>query len=166
LPRLAYLLWQMPDLKLCTRQDVLDVFNNDLAMLNKLAKGGTTTFDQTLLDKPILTASAEYDMAAGNKFSTTYNADPTTYAMGIRTIVAALAAWWFWQWNSGGMAMPEGVKTQCDWARGQLDKMEAGKRGAGTNKPGTPRVSSYRAVDTTGGGVFPRMTLNSWRRMP
>lgn len=156
----------MPDLKLCTRQDVIDVFAGDLAALNQIAKGGTTSFDQSLLDKPILTASAEYDGAAGNKFSNGYNADPTTYGMGVRTITAALAAWWFWQWQAGGQALPEGVKAQVEWARQQLDKLEAGKRGQGTNRPGQPRVSSYLAVDTTSGGTFPRMTLDGFRRLP
>jgi hypothetical protein len=154
-----------PDLRLCSYQDVIDVFGGDTATMNKMARGGTSTFDQTTLDKPILVASSDYETAAGNKFTLGYSADVTVYPMSVRNLVAIRAAWYFWLYFGRGQALPENLQKATDRADVEFAKLEDGKKGAGTQKAPASRVSSYQPADTTQGGTVPRMSLAAFRRL-
>lgn len=153
-----------PDLILCTRQDVIDVFGNNLTMLRELVGGSGTTFDQTTLDKPILVASGEIDAAAGNKFSVGYNADPTTYGQNVRNKTAVRAAYWFWIFNAQGKAMPPELKAVVDEITQDLQRVEDGKKGLGQNKAPGSRITSYGPTDITHGGTCNRMTVAGFQR--
>ncbi len=156
-----------PDLQLCTRQDVIDCFGNDLVALRELIGGSGTTFDQTTLDKPILVGSSDVASSAGNKFDVSYNADPTTYSMRVRHLASVRAAYWFWIWNAKGKALPPELASAVEAVNKDLERVEDGKKGLGQHKTPGSRVTSAGPLDIRlppGGGYANRMTVDGFRR--
>lgn len=156
-----------PDLQLCTRQDVIDVFSGDLVTLRELAGGSGTTFDQSTLDKPILVGSSDVASSGDNKFNIAYNADPTMYSMRIRHLASVRAAYWFWLFNAKGKAMPPHLQSAVEKVDHDLERVEDGKKGLGQHKAPGSRVTSAGPMDIRlppGGGFSNRMTVAGFRR--
>lgn len=156
-----------PDLRLCSTQDCLDVFNNNLVLLRELAGGSGTTFDVTLFDKPILVASSEIDASAGNKFGLQYSGDPSIFNYNIRNKTALRAAYWFWIYCAQGKALPPELAAAIETANKDLERVEDGKKGLGQTKTPGSRVTSAGPLDIRlppGGGYVNRMTVAGFRR--
>ncbi len=153
-----------PDLVLCSAQDVIDCFGGGqeaLAIMNKWARGATTTFDQSTLTRPILTASARVAKACGNKYRLDYSADVTVYPQDIRTMTSIEAVYFFAMFQGQLQAIPEGLKLAISDNRTEMDKIATGKTGTSPQKMPGSRVTSYRA-DITRSGTVNRMTLRGW----
>jgi hypothetical protein len=157
-----------PDLQLCSAQDVIDCFGGNnaeaLSTMNKWARGATSTFDQTTLNKPILAGSAEYARSCGNKFSFPVNGDVNTYPMDVRCDVALLSARWFALFTGQLQQIPVGLKEAIDRVTATMEKLENGKLGTGLLKPPPSRISGD-LVDLTQGGTIHRMSLDGWGRL-
>ena len=156
----------MPDLMLCSRDDVIKIgFGGDTAEAIKLTRSDPTAWDPSLLDMPIQMASADVELAAGNRFSLPYSADPSVYPFAIRKITAMRAVYYAWYSYSRGQAAGELVKAAQSQTDGELDKLRENKTGAGTLKPPPRRIYGVSDIDLTEGGTVPRMTLAGWRRL-
>ena len=156
----------MPDLLLCSRQDVIDLgFGGDTAEIIKLTKSDPTAWNPALLDLPIKLASGQVEQAAGNNWSLNYSADPSVYPFAIRSAAAILAVWWTWFSYSRGQAAPDLVQTAKTAGDEALERLRASKQGIGTVKTAPRRLYGVAGIDTTSGGTFPRMTLDGWRRL-
>lgn len=144
-----------PDLLLCSRDDVLNFcFRRDASEAKKLAQVGT--WDPALLDDAIKAASSDVEVAAANKFTLGYSTDVTVYPFHLRKLAALRAGYYFWLFNSKGIACPENLKREV--TDQDLQVLRDGKGGAGTQKAPTSRVTSA-APDTTMGGTVSRMSL-------
>ena len=155
----------MPDLRLCTPQDVIDFFSGgDEAPLRQLTGGTTGTLDRAKLDKAILTASADVEASGANKFDLRYNVDPTTYPMFVRRLTADRSVYYLWKMYSRGQAMPANVLQIYQQTSEELTKLEDGKKGIGQAKAQPARVFGYVTTDLTSGGTVPRMSLEGFRR--
>lgn len=156
----------MPDLLLCSRQDVIDIgFAGDTSEAIKLTKSDPTAWNPALLDMPIKLASADVEVAAGNNWSLNYSADPSVYPFHLRKSAAVRAVYYTWFCYSRGQAAPENVKAAKTDSDAELERLRASKQGIGTVKTAPRRLYGVAGIDTTSGGTFPRMTLDGWRRL-
>ena len=154
------------DLKLCSRQDVINMgFGGDSSAAIQLTKSDPTSWDPALLDTPILMASADVEGAAGNRFNLDYNADPATYPFILRKAAAVRAVYYTWFSYAKGQAQPEYVRQVLEASDAELERLRTAKQGAGRAKPPPRRIYSVTSIDMTDNGAFPRMTLDGFRRI-
>ena len=157
----------MPDLKLCSRDDVINLaFRGDLSQVVALTRSDPTQpFDYTKLDFPILLGSSDVELAAGNRFALQPSDDPTTYPLGVRRMAATRAAYWLWFRDAAGTAMPPELQALVDALDAELDRLRKGEQGLGGQKTPPRRYAAVAYVDLTDGGAFPRMSLDGFRRL-
>ncbi len=156
----------MPDLLLCSRQDVIDIgFGGDTSEAIKLTRSDPTAWDPGLLDMPIKMASADVELAAGNRFVLAYSTDVTTYPFPLRKITAMRAVYYAWWCYTRTQAMTEAVKAAQTQTDSELASLRDSKTGAGILKPPQVRTHAVADIDMTDGGRFPRITLDGWRRL-
>jgi len=156
----------MPDLLLCSRDDVIKIgFGGDTSEAVKLTRSDPQSWDPSLLDMPIQMASADVELAAGNRFSLGYSADPSVYPFALRKIAAMRAVYYAWYSYSRGQGMPEFVKAAQAQTDGELQALRDNKTGAGTLKPPPRRIYGVSDIDLTAGGTVPRMSLAGWSRL-
>ena len=156
----------MPDLMLCSRADVIAIgFGGDTSAAIALTRSDATAWDPALLDMPIRMASADVELAAGNRFALNYSADPETYPFALRKIAAMRAVYYAWFMYSRGQAAGELVKAAQTQTDTELGALRDSKTGAGTLKPPPRRIHGVSEIDLTAGGTVPRMSLKGWSRL-
>lgn len=154
----------MADLLICSRDDVIAFcFGGDAAEAKKLA--GVTTWDASILDRPIMAASSEIEGAAGNKFALPAGAPVDSYPYHLRMLAALRAGYYFWLFSAGGKACPDRLQAAKTDTDATLALLREGKQGTGTTKPATSRLSGVVVADLTDGGRFPRMSIEGWLRI-
>lgn len=151
----------MPDLQLCTVQDVVDNCGDPVALRQLL---GGDTLDTAFIIKAIIAASGDVEASAGNKFNLTYDADPTKYAQAVRRWTATLAARYCWIFKGRGQALPQYLKELAAEVLSALERVEEGKKGVGQNKQPPARVAGYATVDLTRGRTVSRMDMEGMRK--
>ena len=156
----------MADLMLCSRDDVIAIgLGGDTAEAIRLTKSDPAAWNPALLDMPIKMASADVELAAGNRFSLPLSDDPSIYPFALRKIAAMRSVYYCWYSYTKGQAMAEHVKAAQTQTDGELEKLRENKTGAGTLKPPPRRIYGVSDIDLTSGGAVPRMSLNGWRRL-
>lgn len=156
----------MPDILLCSRDDVIKIgFGDDTSEAIKLTRSDPTAWDPARLDMPIQMASADVELAAGNRFALAYSADPTVYPFALRKITAMRAVYYCWYSYARGQAMAENVKAALSQTDQELQALRDSKTGAGTLKTPPRRIYGVTEIDLTEGGTVPRMTLAGWSRL-
>ena len=156
----------MADLKLCSRDDVIGIgLAGDTSAAIALTGSDPTSWDPARLDTPILMASADVEVAAGNRFSLPVSDDPSIYPFHLRKTAALRAVYYTWLTYSRGQAMPEQVRAAWDATESDLGRLRDSKQGPGTLKPPPRRIYGVSDIDLTSGGTVPRMSLDGWRRL-
>jgi len=156
----------MPDLILCSQDDVLKIgFGGDTSQAIRLTRSDATAWNPARLDMPIQMASADVELAAGNRFSLPYSTDPSVYPFALRKICAIRAVYYCWFMYSRGQAIAEYVKAAQEQTDRDLQALRDNKTGAGTLKPPPRRIYGVSDIDLTAGGAVPRMSLDGWRRL-
>ena len=151
---------------LCSRDDVISIgFGGTDSDAIKLRRGDEQGWDPSELDMSIRMASADVELAAGNRFALPYSTDPSVYPFALRKIAAMRAVYYFWYSSSRGLAMPEYVKAAQEQTDRDLQALRDSKTGAGTLKPPPRRIYGVSDIDLTAGGTVPRMSLAGWRRL-
>jgi hypothetical protein len=151
----------MPDLELCTVQDVVDNSGDPVALRQLL---GGDALDTAYIRKGIVSASGQVEASAGNKFNLRYDADPTKYPQVIRFWTAILTLRLLWLWKGQGQATPAHIVTMVQEVHTALQRVEDGKKGVGQNVQPPARVAGYASTDMTRGGTVPRMDLEGLRK--
>jgi len=155
----------MPDLILCSRQDAIKIGFGDEAKAIELVKCDPQAWDPAFLDDPILWASSDVEVAAYNRYSLSYSADPSVYPMFIRKTAATLTVYYTWKKFASGQAMAEFVKAAKADADADMARLRDSKQGMGGTKRPTARIHGVSDIDMTDGGLFPRMTIRGWMRL-
>ena len=156
----------MPDLKLCSRQDVIAMgFGGDTSAAVALTRSDPQAWNPALLDTPILMASSDVEVAAGNRFSLNVSDDPSTYPFALRKTAALRAVYYCWYSYARGQAMPPEAKAAWDTTESDLARLRESKQGAGIVSPPPRRLYGVAEIDLTGGGAVPRMSLGGWSRL-
>ena len=151
---------------LCSRDDVIRIgFGGDTASAIQLTRGDATAWDGSRLDMPIQMASADVELAAGNRFALAYSSDPSVYPFALRKIAAMRAVYYAWFTYSRGQAAGDLVKAAQEATDRDLQALRDSKTGAGTLKPPPRRIYGVSDIDLTNGGTVPRMSLDGWRRL-
>lgn len=151
----------MPDLALCTVQEVIDHSGDPVALRQLL---GGDTLDTAFIEKCIVAASGDVEASAGNKFSLTYNADRSKYPQVVRNWTGTLAARYCWIFKGQGQALPPILATLAQEVLTALQRVEDGKKGVGQQAQPPARVAGYSATDITRGGTVPRIQLEGLRK--
>ncbi len=155
------------DLMLCSRDDVIAMgFGGDVSEAIKLTRSDPQAWQASLLDTPIKMASADVEVAAGNRFALgppPVGVGPEVYPFPLRKTTALRAVYYCWLTYCRGQAMPDGVKAAWDTTESDLARLRDSKQGPGTVKPPSSRIAGTAQIDLTDGGAFPRMTLDGWR---
>ena len=140
-------------------------FGGALSEVIALRRGDPQSWDPSELDMSIRMASADVELAAGNRFALAYSADPSVYPFALRKIAAMRAVYYFWYSSSRGQAAGDLVKAAQEQTDRDLQALRDSKTGAGTLKPPPRRIYGVSDIDLTGGGTVPRMSLDGWRRL-
>ena len=155
----------MPDLILCSRAEVISMGFGDVNKAIELVKCDPQAWDPAFLDDPILWASSDVEVAADNRHSLGYSADPSVYPVYIRKTTATRAVYYTWKKFCSGQAMAEYVKAALTESDGDLARLRDSKQGLGSAKRLPPRLRGISEIDLTDGGRVPRMSLGGWRRL-
>lgn len=156
----------MANLMLCSRALVIKLcFGDDEAEFKALTGAGTVSADLTKLDTPIMSASSDIEVAAGNKFDLPYSTDPDTYPFHIQKTAALLAGYYSWlTYAKGKGECPPNLLKAKEEADAALERIRGNKQGTGTLKPAPSRFSGL-IVDQSMGGTLDRMTVASYMRL-